>query len=76
MFPSIVAGRAIDGLYGPHFSGPQMVTRYGPHRPNSPIPDFFGAIRRGVTLILAFLAGLLTGAAVGGFFYWNLRRGV
>lgn len=37
MFPSIITGRALDGKYGPYYSIPELVRRYGPASP-TPLP--------------------------------------
>lgn len=38
MFPSIITGRDLDGKYGPFYSIPELVKRYGPGAPPPPAP--------------------------------------
>lgn len=38
MYPSLISGRGLDGKYGPYYSVPQMVARYGEADKQTPLP--------------------------------------
>lgn len=39
MYPSIIPARELDAQYGPHYSIPQLVARYGPATTPTPTPN-------------------------------------
>lgn len=67
MYPSIVAGRGLDGKYGPHYSIPQLVARYGeakPQLPDVPLPplgNWPAMLQWLLNVALTLLAGYLGG---------------
>lgn len=74
MYPSIIAGRELDASYGPHYSIPQLVARYGepaPEIPPTPSPgppgvDWWRLIAEVVAALLAILTGYLGRGYAGG----------
>jgi hypothetical protein len=70
MFASIIPGRDLNGEYGPHYSIPQLVARYGerpvPDFPTLPIPvpNMQGLFQWLLNVALTVLAGYLSGHAV------------
>lgn len=73
MFPTLLPDRGLDGKFGPHYSIPQMVARYGDFRPQPeapnipplpplPIPSWLAGLLQWLVNVLAVLA---SGVAVG-----------
>lgn len=72
MYPSLIAGRGLDGKYGPHYSIPQLVARYGENDlpiPKPPIPappaGWSAAIQWAVSVVMAIVAAWFAAHARG-----------
>ena len=69
MFPSIIQGRQLNGEYGPHYSIPQMVARYGDPAESIPLPpdlpDSGGWTWTEVLKWLVWLGGVLGSGLTG-----------
>jgi hypothetical protein len=75
MYPSLLSGRGLDGKFGPHYSIPQLVARYGENdigpvpKPFPPIPappaGWSAALQWVVSVIMAIVAAWFAAHARG-----------